>query len=330
MFLGQVPAHAAPISVDGSSKVMVLYGYSMDLNKQGITSIHPLLNDILSSFVSVLKDKVRDIEYFSDHKLDTRFELAAIPKEEDKRPAAIERLLRDESYTHLVTANVTMISEDKGVGVILMQVAAVKNGRPHDFEVMERVTVEKPLKGKIDPIRNRLVAEFTEKFLGVTAKKTVNIGCIERESPAAPDRLNEMEQNQWDLEKELSPRVTNQLIRLYHRRIQNLRPLQKEGAYEFESGKCKRGERDLTNVYPDYDISGRVGVRDGTDGRDLVKVDIKVIQPDDCVRFILIPEDFKRSWYSEIRKFSIRFSEEILPEKYEPEWVTLETKPCGR
>src|SRR6266540_5517100 len=77
--LAHRPANAG-IAIDNSSKVMVLYGYSMDLTKLELTSIHRILGSIvLPPFASDVKDALgADVEYVSDSILNVRLASAGL------------------------------------------------------------------------------------------------------------------------------------------------------------------------------------------------------------------------------------------------------------
>ena len=216
-FVADLPATASvDITIDRSAKVMVLYGYSMDLNRQQPTPIHPLLNALLPPFVSILKGRLTpNIDYVSDSILDVRLASAGI--EEGERPVAIAKLLEREHYTHLVVAAVTMINNSKGV--VLMQVVRLNAGKPQDVDVTggTKLLESSQSNDSLDVIRNEMAAEFVRKFQreGTKGERTIHINCIMPVSSAILQRLDELERNQVDLEIEVSRLVTPALIRWY-------------------------------------------------------------------------------------------------------------------
>jgi hypothetical protein len=326
------PANAG-ISIDSSAKIMVLFGYSMDLNKQQLTPIHPSLNSLLQTFVSTLKGQLNgSIEYFSDAILDPR--LASAEPSNDDRSIKIAKFIVREHYTHLIVANVTTLDYDQQIGAVSLQISSLERYR--EMDAMRPTIIEAAQSNEsLDVVSNGLVTEFIRKFegQGQQPQRTVHIDCIMPLSPFKRDGLDQTERDQIEMEEELSPRVTNGLITLYKRA--GYRPTVDEDTYVFKPGDhgmtCKAPVAvNLSNSLVDYKITGKIGVAEEESRSHWVRVRLNIVRysPDNCRKNIEIPETFPRSMYYEKRRFSIKFSKDILPMKYEPERVAFESQAC--
>jgi hypothetical protein len=325
------PHAVGDIAIRRDSRPIVLGGYSMDLEKQAIDE---RLQTLLATLLPALK---RDLEHLFKVNVGYLSERSLVPRLQSKQlgrsPAAIKEFLEKEGYTHLIVAKVDMIDEEDGQ--LVMQIAEIKRLlEQHDDgtlgKAQEQRLRENQSNPEIDAIRKSILQDFA-RFRESTLPKTVHIDCIL--PPQNPILRNLTEPLQ--LERELSPRITRQLIK-FHRSDQ----MKKWGywtdladdAYEFQPSNtnnltCKRRSAQATNVtirISDYTIRGEVAVQTrNTIGQGELKINIDIIRhlPPPCDHTIPISDTFDPAEYHRQTEFSERYSQKDLLRHYEAKWM---------
>jgi hypothetical protein len=322
---------AAAISVDGQSRILILSGYSAELEKQELPPNDVPLNSVLQALQSDLqKLSPANADYFSESRLAQRLKLEGLATGDS---TLIRKLFSKRGDNLLITTDITKTNDQGVVNVTVNFSRLLTDGSEAEREIIREQKLsaaQQDMNNLRQTIFDYLKGKHSES--GLTLRKTVHISCFVPSFVATRGLTDQL-----SLAIQLSKAITEQLIDFYHTkkmRDQGYVPLISAGAYRWEPS-----EKGITCIPvvkpvadPDYSIIGKVAVirpertKDyGSDGVD-VRFDVTF---KDCVPSWIIHDDFPRAMYRRQEEYAASFLEKKLSTEYEREWkAKVEGRMC--
>jgi hypothetical protein len=184
----------ADIQISSKSSVVILSGYSIDLEKkQELTTVG--VSELLAALQGDLCDLFNaNVQYLSERDLARLLEMQGIAQ---GSPGAIQKLFKHQKYTHLVVADV----KGSESGIVDFQVAnLVSDGSVQEMRLVQTVKLSTTTTPRqLDVARDQVVRGF-RGFAGVRdvdAPRTVLISCILPRSPPDRDDIANIERTIW-------------------------------------------------------------------------------------------------------------------------------------
>jgi hypothetical protein len=320
----------ADIQITSKSNVVLLSGYSIDLaKKQELTTLGASFNELLAALQGDLQDLFNaNVEYLSERNLARLLDLQGIAQGSGE---AIQRLFRNQKYTHLVVADVQMIGPE--AGFVDLQVANLStDGSVQEMQVIQTIKLTATMSpSQLDVARDQILRNFVT-LRDVDAPRTVFISCILPRGQSGSDDIATQE-------RLLGRDVTSALINFYHseKMLERYRPVVHSDTYRWDDRdlSCSSTASTVRSAKAhqfDFELRGMVGISIidlADEERSIWKVDLAIDvlrNHPDCQRTLKFPDKLHPKRSEEV---SASYSYH-LRDKFGQAWTdNVEKKSCS-